>query len=185
MSEEILASTEQKMQKSLEALQKDLAVIRTGRASPALVENVRVNYAGATLPLNQVASVSTQGADLLVIQPWDRGSIDSIEKAIQASDLGLNPASDGRVIRVSIPPLNEERRQELVKVVRRRVEEGRVAIRNLRREALDGLRSQEKNKEISQDEDKRSQGQLQKLTDGFVAESERIGRSKEAEILEV
>ena len=185
MSDGTLVGIDQKMRKSLEALQKDLAGIRTGRASPALVENVRVDYAGAILPLNQVASISTQGADLLLIQPWDRGSVDSIEKAILTSDLGLNPASDGRVIRVSIPPLTEERRQALVKVVRRRVEEGRVAIRNLRREALDELRTQEKNKDLSQDEDKRLQGQLQKLTDGFIAEGERIGQGKEGEIMEV
>ncbi|HUV43793.1 MAG TPA: ribosome recycling factor [Dehalococcoidales bacterium] len=185
MSEDTLLNIEQKMRKSLEALQKELAGIRTGRASPALIENVRVEYAGAIMPLNQVASISTQGANLLIIQPWDRASVSSIEKAILASDLGLNPASDGRVIRVNIPPLTEERRQELIKVVRRRIEQGRVEIRNLRREALDELRTQEKNKELSQDEDKRLQAQLQKITDGFIAESERIGHDKEAEILEV
>jgi len=185
MSEDTLLNIEQKMRKSLEALQKGLAGIRTGRASPALIENVRVEYAGAIMPLIQVASISTQGANLLIIQPWDRTSVSSIEKAILTSDLGLNPASDGRVIRVNIPPLTEERRQELIKVVRRRIEQGRVEIRNLRREALDELRTQEKNKELSQDEDKRLQGQLQKITDGFIAESERIGHDKEAEILEV
>ena len=185
MSEDTLLNIEQKMRKSLEALQKELAGIRTGRASPALIENVRVEYAGAILPLNQVASISTQGPNLLLIQPWDRATVTSIEKAIMISDLGLNPTSDGRAIRVNIPPLTEERRQELIKVVRRRIEEGRITIRNLRREALDELRKQEKNKELSQDEDKRLQGQLQKLTDGFIAESERIGQDKEAEILEV
>ena len=185
MSEDILLNIEQKMRKSLDALQKELAGIRTGRASPALIENVRVEYAGAIMPLNQVGSISTQGPNLLIIQPWDRASVSSIEKAILASDLGLNPASDGRVIRVNIPPLTEERRQELIKVVRRRIEQGRVEIRNLRREALDELRTQEKNKELSQDEDKRLQGQLQKITDGFITESERIGHDKEAEILEV
>jgi ribosome recycling factor len=185
MNEDTLVNIEQKMRKSLEALQKELAGIRTGRASPALIENVRVEYAGAIMPLNQVASISTQGSNLLLIQPWDRTSLTSIEKAILTSDLGLNPASDGRVIRVNIPPLTEERRQELIKVVRRRVEEGRITIRNLRREALDELRTQEKNKELSQDEDKRLQGQLQKLTDSFIAQSERIGQDKEAEILKV
>jgi len=185
MSEHTLPNIEQKMRKSVEVLQRELASIRTGRASPALIEGVRVEYAGSNLPLNQLASISVQGANLLVIQPWDRGSIDSIEKAILVSDLGLNPASDGRVIRVNIPPLTEERRQELIKVVRRRVEEGRVAIRNLRREALDDLRTREKNKEISQDEDKRLQGQLQKITDSFIAESERVGQEKEAEVMEV
>ncbi len=185
MSEDTLLNIEQKMRKSLEALQKELAGIRTWRASPALIENVRVEYAGAILPLNQVASISTQGPNLLLIQPWDRATVTSIEKAIMISDLGLNPTNDGRAIRVNIPPLTEERRQELIKVVRRRIEEGRITIRNLRREALDELRKQEKNKELSQDEDKRLQGQLQKLTDCFIAESERICQDKEAEILEV
>jgi len=185
MSEEILVNIERKMRKSIEALQKDLSGVRTGRASPSLIENVRVEYAGAILPLNQVASISVQGASVLLIQPWDRTGINSIEKAILTSDLGLNPINDGRVVRVNIPPLTEERRQELIKVVRRRIEESRVTVRNLRREALDELRAQEKKKEISQDEDKRLQGQLQKLTDSFIAESERIGQDKEAEILEV
>ncbi len=185
MAEETLTETEQKMRKSIEALQKELASIRTGRASAGLVEHLRVEYAGAVMPLNQVAGVSVPSANQLVIQPWDRNSIDSIVKAIQMSELGLNPASDGRTIRVNVPPLTEERRQDLTKVVRRRIEEGRVSVRNLRREALDELRSDEKNKVVSQDEGKRLQGQLQKLTDSFIAETERIGRDKEAEILEV
>ena len=173
------------MHKSLEALQKELATIRTGRASPGLIEHVRVDYAGSTLPLNQVAGVSVPGPNLLVIQPWDQASIESIERAILTSDLGLNPTNDGRVIRVNIPPLSEERRQELTRVVRRRIEEGRIAIRNLRREAMDELKAQERSKEISQDEQKRTQGQLQKLTDGFMAEIERLGRDKETEVMEV
>jgi len=185
MGDETLVNIEQKMQKSVEALRRDLGSIRTGRASPGLIENIKVEYAGATLPLNQVASISTQGASLLVIQPWDRGSVDSIEKAIMTSDLGLNPTSDGRVIRVNIPPLTEERRQELVKVVRRRLEDGRVAIRNLRREALDEIRAEEKGGDISQDESKRLQGQLQTITDGFIAECEQVGQEKESEILQV
>ena len=185
MSEEILVNIERKMRKSMEALQKDLAGVRTGRASPALIEHVRVEYAGAILPLNQVANISVQGQGMLLIQPWDRTSINSIEKAILTSDLGLNPANDGRVVRVNIPPLTEQRRQELIKIVRRRIEESRVTIRNFRREALDELRTQEKNKEISQDDDKRLQGHLQKLTDSYIAESESIGQEKEAEILEV
>jgi ribosome recycling factor len=185
MSEETLPKTDAKMRKSVEVLRRELATIRTGRANPGLIEHLRVEYAGATLPLNQLAGISAQGPNLLVIQPWDRGSIESIEKAIMTSDLGLNPTSDGRLIRVNIPPLTEERRQELTKAVRRRVEEGRMAIRNIRREALDELRAQEKSKEISQDEQKRAQSQLQKLTDSFIAEIEDIGRDKEAEIMEV
>ena len=185
MSEETLASAEQRMQRSVEVMQKELATIRTGRASPGLVEHLRVEYAGAVLPLNQVATVSVPGPNLLVIQPWDRGSVSGIEKAIMSSELGLNPTNDGRVVRVNIPPLTEERRQELTKIVRRRVEDGRVAVRNLRREALDDLRTQERNKDLSQDEQKRAQAQLQNLTDRYVAEIERVGKEKEAEILEV
>lgn len=185
MAEETLAEIEQKMKRSIEALQKELASIRTGRASTDLVEHLRVEYAGAVMPLNQLAGVSVPSANQLIIQPWDKNSVDGIVKAIQMSELGLNPASDGRTIRVNVPPLTEERRQDLTKVARRRTEEGRVSVRNLRREALDELRNDEKNKEISQDEGKRLQGQLQKLTDGFIAETERIGKEKEAQILEV
>lgn len=185
MAEETLAEIELKMRRSIEALQKELASLRTGRASTDLVEHLRVEYAGAVLPINQVAGVSVPSASQIIIQPWDRSSVDSIVKAIQTSELGLNPTSDGRVIRVNVPPLTEERRQDLTKVVRRRIEEGRVSIRNLRREALDELRNDEKNKVISQDEGKRLQGQLQKLTDSFIAEAERIGKEKEAQILEV
>ena len=185
MSEQTLYNAEQKMQKSVEALQKELATIRTGRASPGLIEHLRIEYAGSVLPLDQLAGITVPGPNLLVIQPWDRGSIGNIEKAILASDLGLNPTNDGRVIRVNIPPLTEERRQELIKVVRRRVEEGKVSIRNLRREVMDELKAQEKNKEISQDEQKRIQGQLQKITDSFVAEIDRVGQDKEKDIMEV
>jgi ribosome recycling factor len=185
MSEQTLYNIEQKMHRSVEALQKELATIRTGRASPGLLEHLRVEYAGSSLPLNQLAGINVPGPNLLVIQPWDRGSIGDIEKAILTSDLGLNPTNDGRIIRVNIPPLTEERRQELIKVVRRRVEEGKVAIRNLRREVMDELKTQEKNKEISQDEHKRTQGQLQKVTDSFIAEIEQVGQDKEKDITEV
>ncbi len=173
------------MRKSVEVLQRELASIRTGRASPGLLEHLRVEYAGATLPLNQLGSIAVAGPNLLTIQPWDQGSINAIQKAIMTSDLGLNPSSDGRIIRVTIPPLTEERRQELIRIVRRRVEESRVAIRNLRRDGMDELKSLEKEKEISQDEHKRLQGKLQKLTDTFIAEADQLGRAKEAEVLEI
>lgn len=185
MSEQTLYNIEQKMHRSVDALQKELVTIRTGRASPGLIEHLRVEYAGSSLPLNQLAGINVSGPDLLVIQPWDRGIIGDIEKAILTSDLGLNPTSDGRVIRVKVPPLTEERREELIKVVRRRIEEGKVAIRNLRREVMDELRAQERNKKISQDEQKRTQGQLQKVTDGFIAEIDRVGQDKEKDIMEV
>ena len=176
---------EERMRTSLEVLKRELAAIRTGRATPALIEHIKVEYAGIPTPLNQIAGISAPGARLLVIQPWDKGSIHSIEKAILKSDLGLNPASDGSVIRINIPPLTEERRQELIKTVQRRVEERRIAIRNLRREAMEELKGFEKNKDISQDEYKRALGQLQKLVDSFIADAEQTGRDKEVELMEV
>jgi len=185
MASETLQNIEQKMRKSVDATQKELATIRTGRASPSLIEHLKVDYAGVPTSLIQLASISAQGAKLLIVQPWDRTSIDNIEKAIMKSDLGLNPVNDGRLIRINIPPLTEERRQELSRVVRRRVEEGRVAVRNLRREAMDELKQMEKNKDISQDEHKRIFNQLQMLTDGFIADIDQIGQNKEAEIMEV
>jgi len=173
------------MRTSIEALKRELATIRTGHATPALIEHIKVEYAGALLPLNQIAGISAPEARLLVIQPWDSSNIHSIDKAILKSDLGLNPINDGSVIRLNVPPLSEERRQELMKVVRRRIEEGRIAIRNLRREAMDELKRLEKNKDISQDEHKRALDQLQKLTDSFIADAEQIGQAKEVELAEV
>jgi len=180
-----LQNIERKMEKSIEVLQVELGSIRTGRASPALVEHIKVEYAGVPTPLNQLAGIYAPEARLLVIQPWDRSSIRDVEKAILKSDLGLTPTSDGTLVRISIPQLTEERRQELTKAVRKRVEEGRVAIRNLRREAMEELKGLEKNKEMSQDELKRALEQLQKLTDSFIAETERIGQDKEVELAEV
>ncbi len=180
-----LWNIEGKMQTSVEALKREVATIRTGRATPALIDHINVDYAGVPTPLNQIAGISAPEARLLIIQPWDRGSIKSIEKAILKSDLGLHPASNGSAIRLNIPPLTEERRQELTRVVRRKVEERRIVIRNLRREAMDELKGLEKNKDISQDEHKRALDQLQKLTDSFIANAEQIGREKEAELMEV
>lgn len=185
MVSEILSNTDVKMGKTVEVLQRELATIRTGRASPALVEQIRVDYYGVPTPLGQMATISVPEARLLVIQPWDKGSLSSIEKAILKSGLGLNPANDGEVIRLSIPQLTEERRKELVRVVRKRVEEGRVAIRNVRRETMEQLRDLARNKEISEDEQKRALELLQKLTDRFIEESDSIARDKEAEVLEI
>jgi len=180
-----LPNTEEKMRKTVDGLKKELATIRTGRAAPSLIEHIKVDYASVPTPLNQLASISAPEANLLVIQPWDKGTSHGIEKAILASDLGLNPVSSGNIIRINIPPLSEERRQELIKVVRRRVEERRIAIRNLRREAMDELKELEKNKDISQDEHKRASDQLQKLTDSFITEAEQIGKDKESELMQV
>ena len=185
MASRTLWNIEEKMRKSIEGLRRELTTVRTGRATPALIEHIKVEYAGVPTLLNQIAGISAPEARLLIIQPWDKGSIRSIEKAILKSDLGLNPVSDGNVIRINIPPLTEERRQELIKTVRRRIEERRIALRNLRREAMEELKGFEKNKDISQDEYKRTLDQLQKLTDSFIADAEQIGRDKEVELTEI
>ncbi len=182
---ETLQNIERKMTVSVDVLKRELASIRTGHATPALVEHLKVEYSGVPLPLNQLATISAPEARLLILQPWDRGSIRSIEKAILKSDLGLNPASDGSIIRLNIPPLTEERRHELIKLVRRRVEERKVAIRNLRREAMEELRKLEKSKDISQDEYGRTLEQLQKLTDSFIAGIEQLSHDKETGLMEV
>jgi ribosome recycling factor len=185
INNETIAAAELKMKKSVEAIQKELATIRTGHASPSLIEHLRIEYAGAVLPLNQLATISAPQANLLVVQAWDKASMSSIEKAILKSELGLNPINDGRVIRISIPPLSEERRQELLKIVHRRIEEGKIALRNVRRDAQEDLKTQEKDKEISQDEHKQLQNQLQKLTDTYTMKMEQLGKDKEKEVMAV
>ncbi len=185
MASSSLQNTEAKMRASVEGLKRELATIRTGHATPALVEHLKVEYAGALMPLNQIAGISAPEARLLLIQPWDRASIPNIEKAILKSELGLNPNIAGNVIRLTLPPLSVERRQELTKVVRKRVEERKIMIRNLRRDAMTELKGLEKKRDISQDEHKRSLDQLQGLTDKFIADIEQIARDKEAELMEV
>ncbi|MDP6222040.1 MAG: ribosome recycling factor [Dehalococcoidales bacterium] len=185
MASQTLRDIQDKMSKTTEGLKMGLATIRTGRATPAIIEHVKIDYAGTLMPIHQLAGISVVEARLLVIQPWDKNSIHSIEKAILASDLGLTPISDGNVIRLNIPLLSEERRQELIKSVQRRVEERKIAIRNLRREALEEFKVSEKNKEISEDQHKQSLAQLQKLTDAFTTSVEQIGREKEAELRQV
>lgn len=185
MIEQVLSDTDSKMKKAVEALIRDLAGIRTGRASPALVDHIRVDYHGVPTPLNQLASVSVPEAKLIVIQPWDRTIIRSIEKAILKSDLGLNPTSDSNVIRITIPPLTEERRKELIKVIHKRLEDARIALRNIRRDAIEKLKQSEKNKEISQDQNTRAADQLQKITDNFIDKVNNTGKDKEKEIMEV
>lgn len=184
MINETLYDIDTKMKKAVDILARELASLRTGRATPALVEHIKVDYHGIPTPLSQLASITIPEAKLILIQPWDRSSIHNIEKAILKSDLSLNPTSDGNVIRIPIPPLSEERRRELVKVVRKRAEEGRVALRNLRRDGLERLRELEKNKQISQDEYSRASEQLQKLTDAFIEKVNEISRDKEVEIME-
>jgi len=185
MVNESLKSIDDKMKASLKVFRADLATIRTGHATPALVEHIKVEYAGVPTPLNQLAGISAPEAGLLVIQPWDKSCIGNIEKAILKSELGINPSNDGNIIRISIPPLSEERRQEMIKIVHRKMEERRVAIRSLRHEAMNEFKKMEKDKEISQDEHKRAQDQLQSITDVFMDEIEKVGKDKEQELLEV
>ncbi len=182
---EILVETEKKMQASIEVLRNELGIIRTGRANPTLVENIKAEYGGVTLPLKQLAGISVSGANIIIIQPWDPSTLSSISKAIMKSELGLMPSSDGKILKINLPPLSEERRQQLVKIVRKKVEEGRVAIRNIRQWAMGELRNLEKNKEISQDELKRMLNQLQLLTNSFIARADKLGEEKEAELMEV
>lgn len=181
----IKQEAETKMQKSLEALRRDLASIRTGKANPALLDKVMVDYYGTATPINQLANISAPEARMLVVQPWDKSVVPNVEKAILKSDLGLNPSSDGTVIRLVIPQLTQESRKELVKRVKKKAEEAKVAIRNIRRDANEALKAAEKNKEISEDENKNAQDGIQKLTDKYIAELEKILENKENEIMEV
>ena len=185
MATDSLADAEARMQKAVDALKRDLATIRTGRASPALVEHLMIEYYGVPTPLNQLATISVPEARLIIIQPWDRQALSSIERGVLKSNLGLNPTNDGTVIRLPIPQPTEERRRELVKVLKRRVEEGRVAVRNVRRDIVERLRAIERNKDLSQDENQRTQGQLQQLTDANIAHIESLAAEKEAEVMEV
>lgn len=185
MIDEVLKDARVRMQKAVEATARELATLRTGRASPALLEHIKVEYYGTTVPLNQLASISVPEPRLLVVQPWDRGATRAIEKAILQSELGLVPSSDGVVLRIPIPPLTEERRRELVRVARKHAEEGRVAVRNVRREAKETLEELEDVHEISEDQARRAQEELQKLTDRFIGEIDALLQKKEAEILEV
>jgi ribosome recycling factor len=185
MIKETMVDTEDRMGKAIEALRRELATVRTGRANPSLVEHLKVDYYGTPTPLQQLASVLVPEARMLTIQPWDKGSLGAIEKAIQKSDLGLNPSSDGTIIRLVIPQLTEDRRKELVKQVHKKVEDGRVAIRNIRRDAHTMLRELLHDKEISEDQEHNAQEDLQKLTDGFIADADKVGIEKEEELLEV
>ncbi len=185
MVNQTLAGVEERMRKTVEGFRQDLSTLRTGRATPSLVEHIKVDYAGTPLPLNQLANITVPEARMILIQPWDKSSIQNIIKTIQASELGLNPTTDGNVIRIPIPPLSEERRADLIKIVRRRLEERRVVVRGIRREALDQLKTLEKNKEISQDAQTRSTERLQKLTDSYIAELEKVDKDKETELAQV
>jgi len=185
MIDDALLAADNKMQKTVQVLKREMETIRSGRATSALVDQIMVEAYGTSTPLSQLASISVPEARLLLIQPWDRSIVGNVQKAIQKSDLGLNPMTDGEVLRLVIPPPTEERRKELVKVVHKRVEDAKIAVRNVRRDALEELRKLEKDKKVSRDENVRATDKLQKLTDRFIAEVSKVGADKESEIMEV
>jgi ribosome recycling factor len=183
--EAVLEETSRKMDRTIEALRKDLNALRTGRATPALIENVTVDYYGVPTPLQQIASISAPDARVIMVQPWDRQALREIEKSLLKSEMGFNPSNDGNIISVPIPPLNQERRLELVRLLKGKIEDGKVSIRNVRRDGLEGLRKLEREKAISQDQNRRAQDQLQKTTDEHTKAIEQVGVAKESEIMQV
>lgn len=185
MTKETIQDAERRMKRAVEAAQHDFATLRTGRANPLILEGIKVDYYGTPTPINQVAGVSTPEPRQLLITPWDRNALDPIVKAIQSSDLGLVPQSDGQVVRLNIPYLTEERRKELIKQLHKKAEDHKVALRNVRRDANEHLKTQQKNSEISEDEQKREENEVQKLTDKFVAEIDKLTQAKEVELKEV
>ncbi|MDR0448542.1 MAG: ribosome recycling factor [Treponema sp.] len=180
-----ISSCEERMKKTIANFKEAYAALRTGRASPALFDKIRVDYYGEKTPLSQMANISTPEARLIVIQPWDKTLISEIEKAIRTSELSLNPSNDGKVIRIAIPPLTEERRKDLVKQAKSQAEQSRVAIRNIRRDGNDELKKFLKDKELTEDEESKNSEELQKLTDSYIKQIETILEEKEAEIMEV
>ncbi len=185
MSTEILSEAERKMGRAVEAMERDFQALRTGRASTSLVERLHVDYYGTQTPLNQLASISVPEPHQIVIQPWDRGVLGAIEKAIMKSDIGIMPNVDGTVVRLNIPPLTEERRKDIVRSVHKRMEEARVEVRNLRRDANDSLKKEERDGTLGTDESRRQLDQLQKITDRVIADVDRLGDTKEQEVMEV
>ena len=183
--EDVLKDVNAKMDRSIDALNRELGTLRTGRATPSLVENIFVDYYGTPTPLNQIASISTPDARAIMVQPWDKQSLREIEKSLIKSEMGFNPSNDGNMITVPIPPLNQERRHELVRLLKKKLEDGKVSVRNVRRDGLETLRKMEKDKVISQDENRRAQDQLQKTTDGHTKKIDQVGTAKEAEIMQV
>ncbi len=183
--DDVLSDADSKMSKALEVMKRDLGSLRTGRATPALLENVMVDYYGVPTALSQLATVTVPEARLITIQPWDKQTILDVEKSLLKSDMGFNPSNDGNIIRIPIPPLSQERRRELVRVLKRKIEEGKVVVRNLRRDHLERLRSMERNKLMSQDDSRRAQERLQKTTDSYIAQTDQVSAAKESEIMQV
>jgi len=185
MIADVTRDAESKMQQTIEATKREFATIRTGRANPAILDNIQVEAYDSRMPINQLATISAPEPRLLVVSPWDKSVLGAIRNAITTSNLGLNPQSDGNILRIPLPQLTEERRKELAKMVSRRTEESKVAIRNVRRDAIEDLRKLEKNHEITEDDLKRAQDQVQKLTDKYIQEVDRLHDAKVAEIMEV
>lgn len=185
MIKELIHDTEKRMRSSIQSLEDDLTAVRTGRANPGLIEKLSVEYYGSPVPLMQLATISVPEPRQLLVRPFDAGSIKNIEKAIQSSELGLTPINDGKVIRLNLPPLTEERRRELIKFVNNRLEEARVAVRNIRRDAIKDLRDFQEEKMISEDDQRNGEEEVQKLTDKYGEEIGEIGKKKEMEILEI
>lgn len=185
MTKQIIKEAEERMKKSVELFRQDLAGMKAGRATPAMLDKVRVDSYGSMVPVNQVANIDIPDPRTIVIKPWDRSALKALEKAILVSDLGLNPNSDGVVIRLAIPPMTEERRKDMVKQAHKRAEEQRVTVRNIRRDGNDQVKKMEKEKSISEDESKRAQDEIQKLTDKFIKETDQVLAAKEKEIMEV
>jgi len=183
--EALFAKTKEKMEKCLDALERDYKAIRAGRANPAVLDKVMVDYYGCATQINQMAAISVPEPRMLMIQPWDASTLKEIEKAINTSDIGINPSNDGKVIRLSFPPLTEDRRKELVKDISKRGEEAKVAIRNVRRDAMDDLKKLKKDNEITEDDQKNGEKKLQDITDSYIKQSEEIEKKKEQEILSI
>jgi ribosome recycling factor len=185
MIADVKKAAEQKMQKSVEALKTDLGKVRTGRAHTGLLDHIKVDYYGTTMPINQVANVTLADAHTITVQPWEKKMVHPVEKAIRDSDLGLNPATSGDLIRVPMPALTEERRKELIKVVHREAENARVAVRNIRRDAISHLKDLLKAKSVAEDDERRAQDYVQKLTDRYIAEVDKLLHAKEADLMAV
>jgi len=182
---EIINDAERRMQKAVETAQHDYSTLRTGRANPLVLENIKVDYYGTATPLNQLAGISVPEPRQLLVTPWDKTIINTILKAIQASDIGMTPMSDGNVIRLNVPALNEERRRELIKQLHKKAEEHKVAVRNVRRDANEHIKAQQKASEITEDDEKREQDEIQKLTDKYIVDVDKLTAAKEAELKEV
>ncbi len=184
-AEQVLEEVDARMDRTLDAFRRDLSQLRTGRATPALIENLMVDYYGSATPLKQIASISAPDARAIMVQPWDKGALREIERSLQRSEMGFNPSNDGSTITVPIPPLTNERRQEMVKLLRKKAEDGKVSLRNVRRDGLETLRKMEKDKTLSQDQNRRAQEQLQKVIDDHAKQIDETTSAKEAEILQV